>query len=171
MAIAPFGVFREGKNAICVLTFRKEKENMTEKEYFIVHKSLLPEFYDQVIRARDLVDNEGCSVSYACDTTGISRSTFYKYKDSIFYPSKEYGRKAIFALKTMDKRGVLSNILNLVYENDGSVISINQGIPIKDTAYITITVDLQEYKGMIEELIVKFKKIKGVKSVTLLAID
>ena len=64
---------------------------MEELEYYIVHRSLLPDYYENVIMARDMVENEGHSVSHACAAAGISRSTFYKYKDFVFHPSKEYG--------------------------------------------------------------------------------
>jgi len=139
-------------------------------DYLIIHKSILPEFYVLVINARDLIENEGCSVSHACQEMGISRSTYYKYKDFIFNSTSEFGRKAIFAFKTYDKKGVLSSILNVVNETECSVIAINQGIPIKDSAYITLTLDLTEFAEPIDEMLVKFKKIKFVKSVNILAI-
>ncbi len=140
-------------------------------EFFIIHKSILPDFYNLVIRARDLVENEGYSVSAACQNVNISRSTYYKYKECIFNPSKEFGRKAILAFKTHDEMGVLSNILNVAYENKCSVISINQGIPIKNNAYITLTLDLQKYDESLEDLIAKFKSIKYVKTVSITAVD
>ena len=140
------------------------------KDYLIVHRSVLPEFFELVLEARDLIDNEGYSVSAACDKVNISRSTFYKYKDYIFYPSKERGRKAIFSFKTNDEKGALSHILNVIFENGGSLNSI-QGTPIKNIAYITISVDLRDYQGPIEELVQKFKSIKPVKNVTVIAID
>lgn len=139
-------------------------------DYLIIHKSILPDFYVLVVKARELIENEACSVSAACLQVGISRSTYYKYKDYIFNSTREFGRKAIFAFKTFDKKGVLSNILNVVNETEGSVIAINQGIPIKDSAYITLTLDLTEFSEPIDEMLVKFKKIKYVKSVNILAI-
>ena len=140
-------------------------------DYLIIHKSILPEFFDQVIGVREAIENEGISVSTACQRAGISRSTYYKYKDFIFRPSKELGRKAIFSFKTLDEKGVLSAILNVVYENGCSVLAINQGLPIKDCAYITITLDLQEYNLSIDELLSKFKGIKHVKSASILDLD
>ncbi len=139
-------------------------------DYLIVHRSVLPEFFELVLQARDLIDNGGYSVSAACEALNISRSTFYKYKDCIFYPSKELGRKAIFSFKTNDEKGALSHILNVIFENGGSLISI-QGTPIKNVAYITLTVDLKDFQGPIDELVAKFKKIKPVKNVSVLAID
>ena len=139
-------------------------------DYLIVNKAVLPAFFGLVLKARDLIDNEGYSVSMACQAVDISRSTFYKYKDYIFYPSKELGRKAVFALKTSDERGTLWQILNVINEFGGSLISV-QGTPIKDTAYITMTVDMQDFNGTIDELLKQLKEIKPVRSVTVLAID
>jgi len=140
-------------------------------DYLIIHKSILPEFFDLVIRARDMIENEGLSVSAACQRVDISRSTYYKYKDFIFYPSNSLGRKAIFSIKAMDVKGVLSAVLNAVYENKMSVLAINAGLPIKNNAYITLTLDLQDYNQPIDELIAKFKAIKHVKSASIIAIE
>ena len=139
-------------------------------DFLIVHKSILPQFFELVLKARDLIDNENYSVSDACKAVDISRSTFYKYKDCIYYPSKELGRKAIFTFKTQDEKGTLMNILNVVYEFGGNVTSI-QGTPIKNMAYVTATIDLTNFNGQIENLTARFREIKSVKAVNVIAID
>lgn len=144
---------------------------MFDKDYLIIHKSILPEFYEYVITARDLVENEGYSTCAACKEVDISRSTYYKYKDYIFKPSREFGRKAILSFKVADKKGLLGAILNIIYESKGSIIAINQGMAIKDIAYITLTLDLAESRESIDDLILKLKNLKNVKTVSLLAID
>ena len=57
---------------------------MKSNEYYIVHKSILPTYFDQVIKTREQINNKKISVSDACKANGISRSTYYKYKDYIF---------------------------------------------------------------------------------------
>ena len=53
-----------------------------EKDYLIVSRKILPDYLDQVIQARDLLSShEVSSVTEAVKKAGISRSTFYKYKD------------------------------------------------------------------------------------------
>lgn len=139
-------------------------------DYLIVNKAVLPDFFNLVLKARDLIDNEGYSVSSACLAVDISRSTFYKYKDCVFYPSKEHGRKAILAFRANDERGALWQILNVMNQRGVSIISV-QGTPIKTIAYITITVDMKELNVTLEELLSELKKIKPVKTVSVLAID
>ena len=80
-------------------------------EYLIIDKSILPEYFELVLKAKSLVEDENKSVSFACKETGISRSTFYKYKDKIFKTSQTYGKKIILTMKLSDAAGVLSNIM------------------------------------------------------------
>ena len=139
-------------------------------EYLIIEKSILPEYFSLVIKAKGLVENEKMSVSDACKTVGISRNTFYKYKDKIFIASKSYGRRAVVSLKTADEKGVLSKIVSAVYSFNGNVISINQAEPINGVAVITLAVDLSEM-GDVSELIKKLINIEFVKSANIVAIE
>ena len=144
---------------------------MKSNEYFIVHKSILPEYFEQVIKARELINDKDYSVSDACKALNISRSTYYKYKDYIFRPSKDSGNKAIFVIKTIDEKGVLSSILSVVYENLGNVISINQDKPLDETAYITLSIDISELNRSIDDLKQSLTIINGVKSVDIMGVE
>lgn len=141
------------------------------KDYLIIHKSILPDFFEQVLTAKGLVDDKKMSVCEACKLTDISRSTFYKYRDNVFLPSKSYGKKAIIAIKTADRRGVLSAILTLVYKFQANVITINQDMPIKDSAYITVALDISDMESDVNELLVELKELENVKSATVIAVD
>lgn len=144
---------------------------MKSNEYFIVHKSVLPEYFEQVIKARELINDKNYSVSDACKLQNISRSTYYKYKDYIFRPSKTTGNKAIFVIKTIDEKGILSSILAVVYEKRGNIISINQDKPLDETAYITLSIDVSELSSSIEKLKADLSEINGVKSVDIMGVE
>ena len=48
-------------------------------QYLIIHKSILPEYYEKVIEARRLIETGKIKdVSQAVREVGISRSTYYK---------------------------------------------------------------------------------------------
>ena len=68
--------------------------------YLIVHKSILPEYYEKVLECRRLMESGKVrEVSQAVRQIGISRSTYYKYKDYIFEPTDlTDSRKAVFAM-------------------------------------------------------------------------
>lgn len=144
---------------------------MKSNEYYIVHKSILPTYFDQVIKTREQINDKKISVSDACKANGISRSTYYKYKDYIFRPNKSSGTKALFGIKTIDVKGILSVILQVVYESHGNIISINQDSPIDGTAHITISIDVCELDSSIEVLKGNIEKIEGIKSVDIMGVE
>ena len=142
-------------------------------KYLIVSKEILPEVFDKVIEARTLI-NEGAvkGISEAVKKVGISRSTYYKYKDYIFSPSENtMGRKAVIGLMLRHKKGVLSDVLNLLSLEKVNILTINQSIPINDKASVNISLDISEMNISIEELILKLKDTNGVNSSKLLSIE
>ena len=82
-------------------------------DYLIIHKSILPDYYDKVLTAKRLLESgEIREVSQAVKIAGISRSTYYKYKDFILEPNQESsGRKAILSVSLSHEPGVLSALL------------------------------------------------------------
>jgi len=143
---------------------------MKNNEYFIVHKSILPDYFDLVIAAREMINNKKVSVSDACKSLNISRSTYYKYKDLIFKPVKGNGDKVFFEIKTNDEKGILSSILQVISESNGNIISINQDSPISGNASITIAIDASELIVTITELKEKIEKINGIKNIDIMGV-
>lgn len=142
-----------------------------KEEFLMVHKSILPSYYDLVIEARELIERENASVSDVCKRLGISRSTYYKYKDYIFHPGKEYGKKAILSVKMVDKKGVLSTVLNTIAMKQGNIITINQNVPIRNTAFVTLAIDVMDLCVELNTLVYELKNLSLVKSVELLAFE
>ncbi|MPW26916.1 ACT domain-containing protein [Alkalibaculum sp. M08DMB] len=141
-------------------------------KYLIVSKEILPDYYDKVIEARNLIDSRKVKgVSEAVKKVGISRSTFYKYKDYIFVPSSDLGRKATFSFVLEHHKGILSNILNIIADKNGNILTINQDIPINSNAIVTITLDVLEMSISIDQMIMDLSQINGVASAKLIAIE
>lgn len=54
-------------------------------EYFVVREKALPEVLLKVVEAKNLLDKMKVNtVQEATEQVGLSRSSFYKYKDDIF---------------------------------------------------------------------------------------
>ena len=143
------------------------------KEFLIVSKEILPDYYDKVIEARNLL-NEGKvkGVSEAVKMVGISRSTYYKYKDFVFTPSENsMGRKALISVMLAHKKGALSEVLNYISSVNGNILTINQNIPINNVASVIISMDISETTITIEEIIIVLKKFDFVKSAKLVAME
>ena len=142
-------------------------------KYLIVDKAILPDYFEKVIEARTLLrDGKFQNVSEAVKEVGISRSTYYKYKDFVFSPSdSNIGRKALISIMFEDKKGALSEILNFLYSVECNIITINQNIPINEVASIIISMDISDTKTPIEEILVNLKTVKYVVSSKLVALE
>ena len=141
-------------------------------EYLIVSQKILPAFYDKVVQARTLLETKKCrSVQDAVKQVGISRSTYYTYKDFIFRPSEEFGRRFTFSMMLEDNPGILSKILRLVSEIGASIVTIHQDIPINHSAVVVMTLDGSHMNGTIDELTKSLSDIEGVNSVELMAME
>ena len=142
-------------------------------KYLIVDKAILPDYFEKVIEARTLLrDGKFQNVSEAVKEVGISRSTYYKYKDFVFSPSdSNIGRKALISIMLEDKKGALSEILNFLYSVECNIITINQNIPINEVASIIISMDISDTKTPIEEILVNLKTVKYVVSSKLVAFE
>ncbi len=142
-------------------------------KYLIVDKAILPDYFEKVIEARTLLrDGKFQNVSEAVKEVGISRSTYYKYKDFVFSPSdSNIGRKALISIMLEDKKGALSEILNFLYSVECNIITINQNIPINEVASIIISMDISDTKTPIEEILVNLKTVKYIVSSKLVALE
>ena len=143
------------------------------ENYLIVHKNILPDYYDKVIAARHLLESGKVKeVSQAVKMVGISRSTYYKYKDFIMEPGEiAAGRKAVFSMLLSHEPGVLSALLNKVSSAGFSVLTITQSPPIHDIASVTLSLDLSCATSSVSELLSSMSATPGIESVKLIAIE
>jgi chorismate mutase len=143
------------------------------EKYYIVDSSILPESFDKVIQARQLLESGKVrQVSEAVKIVGISRGTYYKYKDLVFLPEENMiDRKAVISLMLENRRGMLSKILQTVSESSASVLTINQNIPIHNIASIVISLDLSHLTGTVDDLLNNLKQVSGASNVQLVSIE
>lgn len=143
------------------------------EKYYIVDSSVLPESFDKVIQARQLLESGKVrQVSEAVKIVGISRGTYYKYKDLVFLPEENMiDRKAVISLMLENRRGMLSKILQTVSESSASVLTINQNIPIHNIASIVISLDLSHLTGTVDDLLNNLKQVSGASNVQLVSIE
>ena len=139
--------------------------------YLLVDTSVLPDIFPKVIEAKKLLVTGKCkTASEAAQTLKISRSAFYKYKDCVF-PIEEMGKDKIITLflELLDIPGLLSQILKVLASANTSVLTINQNIPINQTANITISFRTENMNKTPEALLKKLKTIEGVKRIDIIA--
>ena len=141
--------------------------------YLIVHKSILPDYFEKVLECRRLMQSGKVrEVSQAVKLVGISRSTYYKYKDYIFEPSDlNDSRKAVYSMMLDHARGVLSSLLACISETGASVLTITQSLPIQNKASVTISIDVSNVTEKIDNVTARLNAIPGLDNLRLLAIE
>lgn len=142
-------------------------------DYLIVHKSILPDYYEKVVSARLLVESgEAKDVSDAVRRVGISRSTYYKYKDYVLEPSAvSEGRMAVISVMLSHEPGVLSALLTKISDVGGSIVTITQSMPIREKAQVTLCLDISEVSGTLEDLMADISVTPGVEKPKILAVE
>ena len=143
------------------------------KSYLIVERSALPDYFIKVVEARRLLESGACTqVSDAVREVGISRSTYYKYKDKVMEPSQlNIGRKASLMLTLPHEAGMLSRVLNGISAFGANILTITQSLPVHGKASIMLTLDLIKMEQPMEQLILSLQSIEGVEKVRLLAVE
>ena len=139
-------------------------------DYYVIHKSVLPDYFEKVIQIKEII-SLGTNISDACKQVGLSRSTFYKYKDFVNRPSMKVGKRIILSLKLVDEPGVLSTILNDVASKHANVLAINQEVPIHNIAFVTLTISIGNMDIPIQSFVQELKNGKNVIDVLLLAVE
>ncbi|MDU5109862.1 MAG: ACT domain-containing protein [Clostridium sp.] len=141
--------------------------------FLIVDKRSLPDVYEKVVDAKRLLkEGKVKDVTEAAKTVNISRSVYYKYKETVFELAEtEVGQKVTLNMMINDNKGVLSCILNYIYEVGGSIITINQGIPMNKKANVSLTINISSINGDLTTLMDGLSKLKDVESVEFVAME
>ncbi|GMQ60159.1 ACT domain-containing protein [Vallitalea sediminicola] len=139
--------------------------------YYIIKRKALPEVFLKVVQAKKLLEKEkAITIQEAVDSVGISRSSFYKYKDTIFpFYDNSRGRAITVALGLDDEPGLLSCILNIVAQYKANILTIHQTIPINGVANITLSMEILPTSGDIQEMIISLESHEGIHQVKILA--
>lgn len=155
-------------------TTGKQKEpDMKETNYYVIKKKAVPEVLLKVLEVQKLLDSKrAVSVLEATEKVGISRSSYYKYKDDIF-PFRENvkGKTITFVLSMDDEPGLLSLVLKKVAEFKANILTIHQTIPVNGIASLTLSVDILPTTGDSSEMIEQIERLKGVRYLKILSSD
>ena len=146
---------------------------MKKRKYLLVDASILPDYYEKVIEAKILLSSgKETNVSEVVKTVGISRSTFYKYKDYVF--ALENGaehRKAIISFMLSHKTGLLGEVLRVLSEHGANIQTISQNMPIHEIAHVTISLELSPDHPDAVDFIPLLGSLEGVSGAKLISLE
>jgi len=133
-------------------------------KYFIVEAAALPEIFLKVAEAKRMLETgETDKVNEATKAVGISRSAFYKYRDSIApFQNLMAGRIINFQLMLKNKAGVLSALISIFAGCGANILTINQAIPTGGRAVVTVSAETGELECSLEELLNRIEATPGV---------
>ena len=140
-------------------------------KYYIVAAEALPEIFVKVAEAKRLMQTgEADTVGEATRLAGISRSAFYKYKDSV-QPFNDMKAEHILTFYAMlkDVAGVLSSVLAHFAASGANILTINQSIPTNGCAAVTISAETGQMAETLEQLLGDVKALDGVLKFDILA--
>ena len=145
---------------------------MEEKvSYFVLKEKAVPEVLLRVVEAKRLLESEKVvSVQEATERVGISRSSFYKYKDDIFpFHDNSRGKTITMVIQMDDEPGLLSVVLRTVAEYHANILTIHQSIPVNGIASLTLSVDVLPETGDVNKMTETIEKHSGIHYLKILA--
>lgn len=142
-------------------------------KYYVVSGDILPDVLEQVMQARILLQSgKAKRISEAVKMVGISRGTYYKYKDAVFsFNAEQSNRKAIISMILRNEKGTLSKVLSLVSVKQVNVLVINQTIPINGIANVALTLDISDLEISIQSLVSLIEAMPMVEKADLVAVE
>ena len=142
-------------------------------KYYVVSGDILPDVLEQVMQARILLQScKAKRISEAVKMVGISRGTYYKYKDAVFsFNAEQSNRKAIISMILRNEKGTLSKVLSLVSVKQVNVLAINQTIPINGIANVALTLDISDLEIGIQSLVSLIEAMPMVEKADLVAVE
>lgn len=135
-----------------------------KKKYYVVRERAVPEVLQLVVEAKKLLESgKAQTVQEAAEQTGISRSSFYKYKDDIFpFHEETKGKTITFIIQMDDEPGLLSHILQVIARFHGNILTIHQSIPINGVATSTLSVDILPGEGDAGAMVEEIEQSEGI---------
>ena len=145
---------------------------MSEKtSFFVLKEKAVPEVLLKVVEAKRLLDSgKMTSVQDATEAVGISRSSFYKYKDDIFpFHENEKGKTVTMVIQLDDEPGILSLVLKTIADFHANVLTIHQSIPVNGIASLSLSIDVFPATGDVEVMKDSIESNQGIHYAKILA--
>jgi len=147
-------------------------DNKDNRKFYLIREDVLPESVIKTLKVKDaLKNNSNLSIYDAVKQFNLSRSAFYKYRETIFPVDEKIldQREFTLILYVNDIVGMLAQVLNAISQLQLSVLTIHQSVPIEDKATITLSVNARNSNLSIDEVIESLREINHVTKVDLIS--
>ena len=146
---------------------------MEKSKYYVVRDKALPEVLQKVAEAKQLLDkNRSMTVQEATERLGLSRSSFYKYKDDIApFSDNTRGKTVTLVIQMEDEPGLLSDLLHVVADYRANILTIHQTIPVNGIATVTLSVEVRDNTGDMSGLVEEIENMTGIQNIKILGVE
>ncbi len=162
----------EWANYVKVFHMKTNVSDRTTKEnLYVLREHAVPEVLIKVAEANRLLESgKAESVQEATEAVGISRSSYYKYKDDIsLFHENSRGRTANMVMQLDDERGMLSSVLRTISDSNVNILTIQQSVPVHGIASLILSLDVTQDSVSPDELASRIEQLDGVHYVKVLA--
>ena len=144
---------------------------MGKDKLYLVSERALPEVLLQVVEAKKLLETKKVmTVGEAAEAVGISRSSFYKYKDEInCFHEDARGKTISFLLEMEDRQGLLSEVLKEVARYGVNILTIHQSIPVNGLASLSLSLQILNGLTDVTDMVASVEAIDGIRRMKILA--
>ena len=149
-------------------------DNNDYKKFYLIREDVLPESVVKTLKIKDaLKNNPELSIYEAVKLFDLSRSAFYKYRETIFPVDEKMldHREFTLILYVNDIVGMLAQVLNTVSKLQLSVLTIHQSVPMEEKATITLSLSAKDITISIDEIIKALRNIEHVSKVELISMS
>ncbi len=142
-------------------------------QLIVVDSQILPDVFTKVLEVKKLMAQKGeKSFASACKRIGISRSAYYKYKDSVFSYDELFSRRIVnLYLLLSDSPGVLSSVLVFLNRLNANILTVNQSIPVDGAASVNVSLRMAEDSPDDPDSLNSIKDLSGVLEVKILSAE
>jgi chorismate mutase len=146
------------------------KMDKSDKKFYLVREDVLPEAMKKTLEVKEMLERGKVeSVWEAVRQVDLSRSAFYKYRDTVF-PFSTIKKERLVSLffHLEDRSGTLSKLLGVVASSGCNVLTIHQTIPLQGRANVTLSLNTSDIHMEIEDLLNELRKLEFVEKVEVL---
>lgn len=146
-------------------------DGKTKENLYLVREHAVPEVLIKVAEANRLLESGKVdSVQDAAESVGISRSSYYKYKDDIsLFHENSRGRTVNLVIQMDDERGMLSNVLKTISDSNVNILTIQQSVPVRGIASVILSLDMNQDSVDPDHLAGEIEELGGIHYVKILA--
>ena len=136
-------------------------------DFYLVRKRAVPETLLKVVEVNRLLSaGKVKTIQEAVDRVGISRSSYYKFKNDIDeFHSSMAGMTLTLSMEISDETGILSDILRKIADFGANILTIHQSIPIGGMASVSISMQVLKSSENVSGLLENLEQLSGIRKI------